>query len=53
LTLEQLKRKWDGRRNEGIPPRMCDLEIDEYERKAVRNVLRSVHGLRMLKEKPA
>jgi hypothetical protein len=47
LTPEQLKR------NEGIPPRMCDAEIDEHEREAVRNVLRSVHGLRMLKGKPA
>ena len=48
-----MKRKWDERRNDGIPPKMCDVEIEEHERTAVRNVLRSVHGLRMLKEKEA
>jgi hypothetical protein len=53
LTHEQLKRKWDQKRNEGIPPKMCDVEIDEHERKAVRNMFRSVYGLRMLKEKSA
>jgi hypothetical protein len=53
LTHAQLRRKWDEKRNQGIPPKMCDVEIDEHEKKAVRNVLRSVLGLRMLKEKAA
>jgi hypothetical protein len=50
LTHEQLKRKWDCEKRMGRgSPKMCDVEVEKHERKAVRNVLRSVHGLRMLK----